>query len=165
VQQTVLVVSRGDTRTRRFRRHVSAVLLAACALTPVACADVVGPEPLSPADSLRPDLPVQAGDLPEAPNAAGTAGSLRVTGEQRVYLDSLAAAGVASSSDLRALSIGSSVCQARAAKQSDQAVWEFIVPLVRSDVRAVRPPSVAITRGEVDTVTADYIRIATERLC
>ncbi|MCK0176252.1 hypothetical protein [Mycolicibacterium sp. F2034L] len=165
MQQTVLAVSRGGERTRRFRRHASAVLLACCALTPVACSDVVGSEPLSSADALRPDLPVQAGDLPEAPHAAGTAGGLRVTREQRVYLDGLAAAGVASSSDLRALSIGSSVCQARAAKQSDQAVWEFILPLVRSEVRAVRPPSVAITRGEVDTATANYIRVATERLC
>ncbi|MBO0679777.1 hypothetical protein JRC04_27245 [Mycolicibacterium sp. S2-37] len=150
---------------RRLRRHASAVLLAACALTPVACADVVGREPLSPAGSPQTDSPVQAGDLPEAPDASSSAGALRVTREQRIYLDDLAAAGVASSSELRALSIGSSVCQARAAKQSDQAVWDFIVPLVRSDVRAVRPPTAAITRGEVDTVTADYIRIATERLC
>jgi hypothetical protein len=56
------------------------------------------------------------------------------------------------------------VCQARAAKQSDQAVRDYVMPLVRSDVRshqmnAIAPPA------EVDAVTADYIRIATERLC
>ena len=61
--------------------------------------------------------------------------ALIVTGQQRAYLDALKAAGVKPSSDLLALSIGSYVCQARAAKQSDQAVWDFVVPLVRSDVR------------------------------
>ena len=38
------------------------------------------------------------------------------------------------SSDLTALSIGSYVCQARAARQTDQAVWDFVLPLVRNDV-------------------------------
>ena len=47
------------------------------------------------------------------------------------------------SSDLLALSIGSYVCQARAAKQSDQAVWDFVVPLVRSDVRNTHLSSMA----------------------
>ena len=35
--------------------------------------------------------------------------------------------GVTPSSDLSALSIGSYVCQARAARQADQAVWDFVV--------------------------------------
>ena len=39
------------------------------------------------------------------------------------------------SSDLLALSIGSYVCQAHAARQSDQAVWDFVLPMVRNDVR------------------------------
>ncbi len=68
-----------------------------------------------------------------------------MTGQQRAYLDALKAAGVKPSSDLLALSIGSYVCQARAAKQSDQAVWDYVMPLVRSDVRnthmnVVAPP-------------------------
>ena len=91
-----------------------------------------------------------------------------MTGQQRAYLDALAAAGVRPSDDLLALSIGSYVCQARAAKQSDQAVWDFVLPLVRSDVRTqpvdarrTATPSAA----EVNAATADYIRIATERLC
>ena len=68
------------------------------------------------------------------------------------------------SNDLLALSIGSYVCQARAAKQSEAAVWDFVLPLVRSDVR--KPGASHRTgRGEVDARTADYIRIATERLC
>lgn len=76
---------------------------------------------------------------------------------------------MAPSSDLSALSIGSYVCQARAAKQTDQAVWDFVAPLVRNDVsdsddtdgaRAQAPSA-----GDIDSATADYIRIATERLC
>ena len=66
---------------------------------------------------------------------AGTGRAMTVTTQQRGYLDALAAAGVRPSDDLMALSIGSYVCQARAAKQSDQAVWDFVLPLVRSDVR------------------------------
>ena len=85
------------------------------------------------------------------------------------YLDALRAAGVRPSSDLTALSIGSYVCQARAAKQTDQAVWDFVAPLVRNDVadadtgdgiRAMAP-----SPDEVHSATADYIRIATDRLC
>jgi hypothetical protein len=57
------------------------------------------------------------------------------------------------------------VCQARAAKQSDQAVWDFVLPMVRSDVRDGGLSSMAPSAGKVDSVTADYIRIATERLC
>jgi hypothetical protein len=86
---------------------------------------------------------------------------------------------VTPSSDLSALSIGSSVCQARAARQTDEAVWEFVVPLVRNDVRGNhgtddhgtddqgngdqgdQTPSA----DDIASVTADYIRIATDRLC
>jgi hypothetical protein len=90
---------------------------------------------------------------------------LTVTGQQRAYLDALKAAGVKPSSDLQALSIGSYVCQARAAKQSDQGVWDFVVPLVRSDVRNSHMSAMAPTADEVNSATTDYIRIATERLC
>jgi hypothetical protein len=88
-----------------------------------------------------------------------------VTGQQRAYLDALKAAGVKPSSDLLALSIGSYVCQARAAKQSDQGVWDFVVPLVRSDVRNSHMSSMAPAADEVNSATADYIRIATDKLC
>jgi hypothetical protein len=69
------------------------------------------------------------------------------------------------SSDLVALRIGSYVCQARAAKQSDQAVWDLVVPLVRNDVREATMSTVTPSTGEVNSTTADYIRIATDRLC
>jgi len=57
---------------------------------------------------------------PGPPQPNGDSNALIVTGQQRAYLDALKAAGVKPSSDLLALSIGSYVCQARAAKQSDQ---------------------------------------------
>ena len=69
------------------------------------------------------------------------------------------------SSDLLALSIGSYVCQARAAKQSDQAVRDYVTPLVRSDVRNTEMNAVAPPPSVVDAATADYIRTASERLC
>ena len=69
------------------------------------------------------------------------------------------------SEDLMALSIGAYVCQARAARQTDQAVWDFVLPLVRNDLSDSHAGSVAPEVGDVDAATADYIRIATERLC
>ena len=108
----------------------------------------------------------EAGDgLPGAPQPGGESDAMVVTPQQRAYLDALKAAGIKPSSDLLALSIGSYVCQARAAKQSDQAVWDFVLPLVRSDVRDNRLSAMAPSAGEVNSATADYIRIATERLC
>ncbi|OBB11134.1 hypothetical protein A5662_00680 [Mycobacteriaceae bacterium 1482268.1] len=101
------------------------------------------------------------------PQAAGRQpDKLTVTPQQRAYLDALKGAGVRPSTDLLALSIGSYVCQARAAKQTEQAVRDYVTPLVRSDVRTnnqfnvVAPPP-----SQVDALTADYIRIATDRLC
>jgi hypothetical protein len=105
------------------------------------------------------------GQPPGPPQPNGDSNALIVTGQQRAYLDALKAAGVRPSSDLRALSIGSYVCQARAAKQGDQGVWDFVVPLVRSDVRNTRMSSMAPAADEVDSATADYIRIATDKLC
>ena len=100
------------------------------------------------------------------PGQAGSqSNALVVTAQQRGYLDALTSAGVKPSSDLIALSIGSYVCQARAAKQNDQAVWDFVLPLVRSDVRDGRLSSMAPSAADVNSATADYIRIATERLC
>ncbi|PRC58341.1 DUF732 domain-containing protein, partial [Mycobacterium sp. ITM-2017-0098] len=67
-----------------------------------------------------------------------------------------------------ALSIGSYVCQARAARQTDEAVWDFVAPLVRNDVSDTDgdgAPTETPSAGDLHSVTADYIRIATDRLC
>lgn len=94
--------------------------------------------------------------------------NLNVTPAQRAFLDALSAAGVHPSSELEALSIGSHVCQAHAAGQSDQAVWDYITPMVRSDVSdsgSVSASPHAAPEPQVTEATADYIRIATQRLC
>jgi Protein of unknown function (DUF732) len=96
------------------------------------------------------------------PLAAPSSSNVSVSPVQHAYLDALTAAGVHQSSDLRALSIGSYVCQARAAGQSDQAVRDFVLPLVRGD--ADRHPG-DLEAPSIDKVAAEYIRIATERLC
>jgi hypothetical protein len=103
--------------------------------------------------------------LPGPPPSGGQSNALAVTKQQQGYLDELKATGVKPSSDLVALRIGSYVCQARAAKQSDQAVWDLVVPLVRNDVREATMSTVTPSTGEVNSTTADYIRIATDRLC
>lgn len=115
------------------------------------------PGPQDPAASLA--TPPAGGSDPGQPN------TLRVTGQQRAYLDTLNAGGVHPSSDLLALSIGSYVCQARAAGQSPQAVWDYVHPLVSNDVHTVHLSSMAPTSADVDAATASYIRIASERLC
>lgn len=102
--------------------------------------------------------------LPRPPGGS-IASAMTVSPHQRAYLDALGAAGVDPSSELVALSIGSYVCQARRAHQSDQAVWDFVLPMVRDDVRDTTPGNDPIPVGQVDSVTADYIRIATDRLC
>jgi hypothetical protein len=106
------------------------------------------------AASVRP-APPQAND-------SSTPSTLMVTGQQRAYLDALVADGVHPSSDLLALSIGSYVCQARAAGQSPQAVWDYVRPLVSSDVHNAHMNS---TPAEVDSTTGRYISVASERLC
>ena len=93
------------------------------------------------------------------------ASTLNVTPAQRGFLDALSAAGVHPSSELEALSIGSHVCQAHAAGQSDQAVWDYIAPMVRSDVSDMQSAPKATADPQVNEATADYIRIATQRLC
>lgn len=117
------------------------------------------------------DTPSAGADAQSAPQLAmpsldsGQPTTMNVTGRQRGYLDALETAGVHPSNELVALSIGSYVCQARAAKQSDQAVWDVVLPLVRGDVRAADARSSPPSAAAVDTATADYIRIATDRLC
>lgn len=112
------------------------------------------------------DTQTPSADTPAQPK------TMVVTGKQREYLDSLRAAGVRPSSDVLALSVGSYVCQARAAKRTDQQVWDFVLPLVRGDMHDTHatgqtktaPPS-GQELVDVNTATGDYIRIATEQLC
>ena len=112
------------------------------------------------------ELPAAGPSAARAPASAGTAsGKLLVTGRQRAYLDALTAGGVHPSSELMALTIGSYVCQSRAAGQSPQAVWDFVHPMVTSDVRNAHVGGAAPTPSDVDAANASYIRIATERLC
>lgn len=94
-----------------------------------------------------------------------TSATLEVTPAQRSFLDALSAAGVHASSELEALSIGSHVCQAHAAGQSDQAVWDYIAPMVRSDVSDEQSSVQSKSDPRVTEATADYIRLATQRLC
>lgn len=105
-------------------------------------------------------------DVVASPDADGMSGKPDLTPAQRDYLDALIAAGVYPSTDLRALSIGAYVCQARAAGQSDQAVWDSVAPMVRSDVadsQGGQAPDVAFL--EVDTTIGHYIGVATQKLC
>jgi hypothetical protein len=108
---------------------------------------------------------VHAADTPLSPDNEMQAAKLEVTPAQRAFLDALSAAGVHPSSELEALSIGSSVCQAHAAGQSDQAVWDYIAPMVRSDVAGGQPSAATQKTSDLQSVTADYIRIANQRLC
>ncbi len=122
---------------------------------------------LGPEVETAPAHGQSSAQLPGPAQPGPQSNALVVTPQQRAYLDALRAAGVKPSSDLTALSIGSYVCQARAARQTDQAVWDFVAPLVRNDVTdtgdgvgAMAPPA-----GEVHSATSDYIRIATDELC
>jgi hypothetical protein len=118
------------------------------------------------ADDMMATVGLPASETASAPaQPEGQANAMVVTGQQRSYLDALTAAGVKPSSDLTALRIGSYVCQARAAKQSDQGVWDVVVPLVRGDVRTTHMSTMAPSADEVNSATADYIRIATDKLC
>jgi len=109
------------------------------------------------------DQDVAVGVSPESGPQVGT---LDLTPPQRGYLDALIAAGVHPSSELRALSIGSYVCQARAAGQSEQAVRDYVAPMVRSDVadaNASAPQSASVVQA--DAAIDDYILLAGQRLC
>jgi hypothetical protein len=118
----------------------------------------------SPSETTSPGTETQTfGAPPDAQSAEEP--DLVVTPAQRAFLDALGEAGVDPSTELSALSIGSYVCQARAANQSDQAVWDFVLPLVRGDVRDSYAESVSPPPGQVNSATADYIRIATQTLC
>ncbi len=108
----------------------------------------------------------EGADLPLPPDAGRQSGKPELTPAQRDYLGALANAGIHSSNDLRALSIGAYVCQARAAGQSDQTVWDSVAPMVRGDITgasASSPQTPAV--ANIDTVVGDFIHIATQKLC
>lgn len=147
---------------------VSAVLIgAASAVLLTACS--------TGEDLMTSAAPPQGESSPTVPGPNGADGALpsvpdpddlSVTPEQRQYLDALQSAGVRRSSDLTALSIGSYVCQARAAGQSDQGVWDFVFPLVRGEIYDMDPDTNGtVTAAQVNDTTSQYIRIATDRLC
>jgi hypothetical protein len=145
----------------------SAALLTGCSVADDVMATVGQTSESAPAHG-------QAGGQPAGPAQPNVdSNELIETGQQRAYLDALKAAGVKPSNDLMALSIGSDVCQARAAKQSDQGVWDFVLPLVRGDVRNTHMSSTGPhasgsglpSTAEVNSATAEYIRIATDKLC
>lgn len=105
-------------------------------------------------------------DLAVSPEASPQSGLLDVTPAQRGYLDALTAAGIHPSSELRALSIGSYVCQARAAGRNERAVWDYVAPMVRSDVSDARAADPQAATGPAsDTAISAYIGAATQRLC
>jgi hypothetical protein len=108
----------------------------------------------------------EADGLDMSASADRLASKPSLTPGQRTYLDGLLAAGVHPSNDLRALSIGAYVCQARAAGQSDQAVRDAVAPMVRGDITgaaASSPQTPAV--ANIDTVVGDFIHIATQKLC
>ncbi len=119
-------------------------------------------ETAAPGATTAAEEPAPAVAVPQSGVASGV---MTVTQRQRAYLDEVKAAGLRPSSELLALSIGSYVCQARAARQNDKAVWDFVLPLVRGDIRTVHRGPVTPSDAEVDAATADYIRIATDQLC
>ena len=112
-------------------------------------------------DSSPPAPTAPDGAVPTLPDIS----DIDVTPEQLQYLEALTTAGVRRSSDLTALSIGSYVCQGRAAGQTDQGVWDFVFPLVRGEIYDMNPNSATEMAAEVHETTAQYIRIATDRLC
>jgi hypothetical protein len=98
-------------------------------------------------------------DMGLTAEAGPQSGKLVLTPAQRGYLDDLTAAGVHPSSELRALSIGSYVCQARGAGQGDDAVRDSVAPMVRSDVaksNASAPQSASVIQADaaIDAIAA-----------
>lgn len=106
-------------------------------------------------------------DLPISPESGRQNSEPDLTPSQRDYLGALSAAGIRPSNDLRALRIGAYVCQARAAGQSDQTVWDAVAPMVRSDVieASTGSPQSPATTTNVDAVVGEVIHIATQKLC
>lgn len=139
---------------------VSAVVLSGCASGEDLMTSVAPPRTNVPATPGHNGS--DAATLPSAPSV----NDLSVTPQQREYLEVLSAKGVRRSNDLMALSIGSYVCQARNAGQTDQGVWDFVFPLVRGEIHDMNPnTAVTAIAAQVDETTAQYIRIATDHLC
>lgn len=126
--------------------------------------DVMATMGMQPAETTASDSSAQPFAAPPAVEP-GEDPELVVTPTQQEFLDAVSEAGLNPSSELSALNIGSCVCQAKAARQSDQEVWDFVLPMVRGDVRDSYAESVAPPAGQVNSETSDYIRIATETLC
>lgn len=163
--------SKRSGAARRPLRSAAPLILVSGVIAPAAClltgcgsgADLVSTVALP---SRQAEGFVDGVGVPATAEGVAASGHLDVTAAQRAYLDALLAAGIHPSSELRALSIGSYVCQARAAGQRDQAVWDYVAPMVRSDVadaQAATPQSPAAVPA--DFAIAGYIRIASERLC
>lgn len=140
---------------------VSTALLTGCTASDTVLTRMASPAPETTPATAQGQVPA----LAAPPTLGAEPSTLATTRRQRAYLDALADAGIQPSSDLLALSIGSYICQARAAKQSEQAVWDYVLPLVRGDVGDADESSMAPQAAEVDAATAGYIRIAIERLC
>lgn len=105
------------------------------------------------------------GDALAAPTVAAT-GNAGISPRQQSYLDALTSAGVRRSTDLAALSIGSYICQGHAAGQPDQAVWDFVFPMVRGDLGHLEAHLGGVGQNlPARDATTRYLRIATERLC
>lgn len=162
--------SPGSGPRSKLPQLLLALLTAPSAVLTVACgsgADVVSNVALPSRQSTG---FVDGVDVGAAPQQQSASAAMALTPAQRGYLDALAEAGIRPSSELRALSIGSSVCQARAAGQSDQAVRDYVAPMVRSDladanVSSPTPAATAAADAVNDKAIDDYIRIATLRLC
>lgn len=149
------------------------LLLAAGVVAPAACllagcssggSDLISTVALPSMQSVEASGAAGGLDMSASPGADRMTAPANVTPAQRSYLDALLAAGVRPSNDLHALSIGAYVCQARAAGQNDQAVWDAVAPMVRSDIAesgSTKPSDI----GNVDPVIGHYIGIATQQLC
>ncbi|MGB3483906.1 MAG: DUF732 domain-containing protein [Mycobacterium sp.] len=135
---------------------VLAMLLSGCGSGEDLMTSVASPHGADTAEAMS----GSDGVLPSPPSR------LSMTPEQVEYLDELKSSGVRRSSDLMALSIGQYVCQARAAGQSPQGVWDFVFPLVRGEIHDMNPnTAVTAMAKQVDETTGLYIQIATDRLC
>lgn len=158
-----------------FSKFVPSVLVTALAAPLVTACGVDGFNGTQVVAKSLAGSPAQSAGVALTEPGGPTSRTMAVSPRQRAYLDALAAAGVDSSSDLMALSIGSYVCQARAAGQDDRAVWDFVLPLVRGDARDAGHAGDAGDLADaelpgkrpmsVHDTTVAYIRIATERLC
>ena len=137
----------------------AAWLLTGCSTGPDLMSTVVLPSEQTPGS-------VGGDATAAAPDPGSQSAKLELTSIQRGYLDALVEAGIDPPTQLRALSIGSYVCQARAAGQSPEAVREYVAPMVRSDIadaNASTPQSATVIGA--DAAIDGYIRIAGQRLC